>query len=581
MPAQDNLITQIDLPGLAVIPLGGQSELGQVLWVISYKDEILVIDAGASYPTSVLPGVDLLLPNTSFLEANQNRICAVLLTNANEEYSGAVSYLVQHIKVPKIMAPKFVACMLEQLKHDLPGGHALLQTKIETVEIRHSYQIGSFVVEWIRVNDAVAEACALRISTGEGTIIYTTSFKLDQTPVDGQIADISRLAQLGDEGVTLLIGPSAGVERAGYSESELVLYERLSNCIEKAQARVIVLMSGTNTYRLQILLDLAKQYSRKTLLMGDALTRSAVASAMTGNLIFDPEQQTGLKESKNIADKDLMIIATGKEGNAMTILSELALGECEQISIRSGDTIIFSADIPPGRLRHMAMLLDQFLLSGVTVYWGEEQGVHVARNARQEELKLMLSVTRPKYFIPSFGEGRHIMHNAKLAYDWGMLPSTVYPLQNGQILAIENELASVIGRVEHQAVLVNRDQGERVTTFTVNERRAMSQEGLITISLVIDQDGRLVSGPKFDCGAASFRDAKQWQDACLEITGVVKEAIDKKAVDATGREADLGVGAIRGLIRETALKILRTRLQTKPVLQIVIQQLTTKHHQYK
>jgi ribonuclease J len=225
----------------------------------------------------------------------------------------------------------------------------------------------------------------------------------------------------------------------------------------------------------------------------------------------------------------------------------------------------------------MAMLLDQFLLSKVTVFWGEEQGVHVTRNAGQEELKLLLSLICPQFFVPAFGEGRHIIHHSKLARDWGMPRESIFPLQNGQILTIENGSASVKGRVEFQAVLINRHKGELVTTFTVNERRAMSQEGLVTVSLIISADGKLLSGPKFDCGAASFRNSEQWQKACLQMSDNILAAIKESAKEQ--KAAQLDQVALRTIVREIANKTLRAKLQTKPVLQIVIQQLTTSHPQ--
>ncbi len=571
----DEPVKNIDDFELAVVPLGGQSELGQVLWVISYKGEIIIVDAGAAYPTRELPGVDSLLPNTSFLEANQDRIKALLLTSGNEEYIGAVPYLVSHVAVPKIMAPKFVCCLIEQTKDELPSDHALKDIEIENIETKRSYHIGPFEVEWINLSNSAAQSCALRISIAGNEIIYMTSFKLDQTPVDHQLVDIGRLAQLGEQGITLLIGSSAGVEHPGYSVSELALFDSIYSLINQATGRVIVLMSGTNPYRLQTLIDIAKRSQRKILLLGESLIHCAVASAMTESLIYQPEIEASLEEIEKLSDSSVLIVATGKDGNPMSALTELAHATHKNITAKSGDTIIYSSEIPPGRLRQMAMLLDQFLQANINIYWGEEQGVHVARNASQEELKLLLSLIKPKYFVPAFGEGRHIMHNANLAYQSGMSSDKVFPMQNGQILALENGHANIVGQVEFQAVLVNREQGERITTFTVNERRAMSQEGLITISLIINSQGQLVSGPQFDCSAASFRYSLQWKEACLEMTKNISEAI-KNAVSITTPKEGKDDVAIRSLVRDTAFKTLRAQLQTKPVLQIVIQQLGSK-----
>jgi len=573
---QEDLIKHIDGPQLTVVPLGGQSELGQVLWLISYKGEIIIVDAGAAYPTRESPGVDLLLPNTTFLEANQDRIKALLLTSGNEEYLGAVPYLVKHVTVPKIMAPKFVCCLLEQTKEDLPADHPLKDIPIENIETKQTYSIGPFKVEWIKVNDSAAQVSALLISAGHNEIVYMTSFKLDQTPTDNEMADIARLAKLGEKGITLLIGSSAGIEKPGYSESESSLYDKLHSRISKARGRVIVLMSGTNTYRLQTLIDIAKTCSRKILLLGDSLIRSAVASTMIGNLVYEPELELSLDDLDKTADKNILVVAAGKEGNPMSALAELGEGIYRDLSTKSSDTIIYSSEIQPGRLRQMAMLLDQFLLADIKIYWGEEQGVHVPRTASQEELKLILSLTKPDYFIPAFGEGRHIMHHAQMATECGMTAESIFPLQNGQMLTIEHGDAAIAGRVEYQAVLVNREHGERITTFTVNERRAMSSEGLITISLIIDSEGKLVSGPQFDCSAASFRYSLQWKEACTEMTKNIIEAISNKISDAKKSKDEMDESAIRALVRDTAFKTLRAQLQTKPVLQIIIQRLIAK-----
>lgn len=570
---QEELLKQIDSPHLVVIPLGGQSELGQVLWLISYHGKIIVIDAGASYPNRELPGADLQLPNTSFLEANQNHIEALILTSGNEEYIGAVPYLLKHVAIPKIMAPKFVSCLLEQTKSSLPEDHPLHTIKIENIELKQIYSLGPFEIEWIRVNDAVAQACALRIATPEHEMIYMTTYKLDQTPLDRQLTDIARFAQLGEEGVTLLIGSSAGIERTGYSKSESILYQKMYHGIKDAVGRVIVFMSGANTYRLQTLIDIAKRCDRKILLVGDPLVHCAVASTMTGNLTYSPDLEVSVDKLPKAPDNSLLIMATGKEGNPMPALTELANGTHKFLNAKASDTIIYSSEIPPGRLRQMAMLLDQFLLLGIKVYWGEEQGMHVPRSASQEELKLALSLIKPKYFIPAFGEGRQIMHHAKLAHEWGMPQSDIFPLQNGQIFSIANGSAVLNGRIEHQAVLVNREHGERITTFTVNERRAMSLEGLITISLILDSNRALISGPQFGCSAASFRNSIQWKDACLEMTKNITEALENLVHEKQIQLEKIDETAIRAVVRDSAFKTLRAHLQTKPVLQIVIQQL--------
>ncbi len=565
---------ELKYDSLSVIPLGGQNELGRMLWVITYAGEIILVDAGASYPSQDLPGVDLLLPNTNFLEANKARIQALLLTNGHEEHCGAVQYLLRHLPIPRILAPRFVSAFLRQSAEFSPEKLKEAGTELDTIEDRTRYEIGPFSVEWIRVNDAVADACGLSIGTPEGEIVYTSSFKLDQTPVDKRLLDVNRLAEIGDNNVLLLISASAGVESEGYTDSERSVGNALENHIKKAPGRAFVLMSGTNTHRLQILFDIARRLDRKVLLVGEVLIRTAVAAAITDNLKFDRNLEAQLADLKALPDNQVLVVATGSEGDPMSAIAELANGTHREITTKAGDVVIFSADVIPGRSRQMAVILDQFLAQGVQTVQGPRQRVHVAKHASREELKLMLSLVNPRYFVPTFGEGRHIMHHAQLAIDWGVPPDAVFPLKNGEILSIDHGIAGIVGAVEAQAVLVNRDQGERVTTFSVNERRVLSMEGVVTISLVVDENGHILSGPLVEAGGSAFLSSPEWQDAKEELTGNLLSAHRKLLDSGKGKTegAPFDVTPLRSSLRETALKTLRSRLQAKPTVQVMVQQ---------
>lgn len=557
---------------LSVIPLGGQSELGQVLWVVTYGGEILIVDAGVAYPPEGLPGVDLLLPNTNFLEANADKILALLLTNGHEEHSGGVSYLLNHLKVPRIMAPQFVAAMLTQSLIEREEREKTGQRfpEVDTVEWRYPYQIGNFEVEWIKVNDAIADAAALRIGTPEGDIIYTSSFKLDQTPVDKRLLDVGRLAQVGDQGVLLLISDSAGVENHGYTPSERSVLAGLSKHIASAPSRVIVVIPGTSTHRLQILCDLAKANDRKVVIVGETLVRTALSGALTGNLNYDRSIEASLEDLSKLKDKQILVVATGCEGDPMEVMRELSSGRNEDLSVKEGDTVIYSADIIPGRVRQMSVILDQFLTRGVQVVHGKHEGVHMPKHASREELKLMLSITKPKYFVPAIGEGRHIMHHAQLAMDWGIPQAHAFPLKNGEILEIDNGVANMIGTIEAQAVLFNRDQGERVTTFSVNERRSLSLEGVVTVALAVSNVGELLSGPTIESGAAGFLLSKEWEEMQDELKGAIHELIARARKDAP----PIDVAQLRSQIRDSVSKALRAKLQAKPTVQVIIHELT-------
>ncbi len=561
----------IQYDSLALIPLGGQNELGQLLWILTFGGEILLIDAGAAYPAEDLPGVDLLFPNTNFLEANQDRILALLLTNGHEEHCGAVNYLLRHLSIPKIMAPRFVSQLLSQSSLSSPTETAevtQLSKVLDTIKTREVYQIGPFQVEWMYVNNAIADACALRISTPEGVVVYTSSFKLDQTPVDKRFLDINGLAGSGDKGVLVLISDSAGVENKGYTPSEISVKGELIKHVENAIGRVIVVFPGTNTHRLQILFDVAQSTGRKIILSGESLVSTALSAVVTGNLVYDRQIEMTVEDLGKLPGEKVMILASGIEVEPLNVLHELASGKNDDFKLKEGDTVIYSANIVPGKLRHWAQVLDQLLSLGVRTIYGGSNSIHVSKHASREELKLMLSMTRPRYFVPAIGEGRHVMHHAQLAIDWGIDPDNVFPINNGDILEVKNGIASIIGTIESQAVLYNREQGERVTTFSVQERRALSMEGVVTVSLAVNQKGDIVSGPSISAGASGFIKSREWFEISDQIIQLIKDTVAKFAEKPP--RGELEMGALRTTLRELVMKTLRSKMQAKPTVQVVV-----------
>jgi ribonuclease J len=564
MATQLEGLSELKYDRVSVFPLGGQSEIGQVLWVISHAGEIMLVDAGACYPPTDLPGVDLLLPNTNFLAANQDRITALLLTNGHEEHCGAVAYLLNRVKIPRILAPRFVSSLVSQNLMNYPQ----LDTLIDTVNAREQYKIGPFSVEWIQVNDAIADACALRIATAEGVIVYTSSFKLDQTPVDGKLMDINKFSQFGDSGVTLLISDSAGVEARGYSSSEKTVTKGLARQLSAAEGRVFVAMNGTNTHRLQILFDLAKEHGRKVVLYGDALVQTALAAAVTGNLNYDRSIEASLDELPELAPRQVLVVATGSEGDALGIVSELAFHKRSDISLTKGDVFIFSADIFPGQLRRIAVIQDQLLSLGVHAFVSTRDGVHVAHHAGQEELKLMLTMTKPRYFVPAIGEGRHIMHHARLAEETGVAAENIFTIRNGTVLELFNGGVTAVGTVESEAVLFNRNQAESVTRFSVNERRSLSTEGVLNIACVVDSRWNLLQPPAMEGAALGFVRSDEWEGARYDLVRAIEEAILKQREQKNTEGSD--INSLRAAVREVATKTIRSKLQSKPTIHVVV-----------
>lgn len=564
-------LTDLDYNGLYAIPLGGQNELGLVMWMFIHQGKILLVDAGASYPAQRLPGVDLLLPNTSFLEANEKNILAQIITNGHEEHLGALTYLSQHVEIPQILCPRFVAALIDQNIFDLYGTGQTDRPPVETIVPKKEYKIGPFSVQWIESNNSIADACALKISCQGGTVVYTSAFKLDQTPVDGQMLDIGSIARAGDDGVMLLISCSANVEEGGYCPSEKVVVSAMQKLCRQAQGRLIVVIPATNTHRLQVLFDVAASAGRKVFLTGDVLHKVAVSAAISGHLNYDRGLEGAAADLLELEDEKVLFIASSKEADPIDVLEAMARGEHEAITLKAGDTIVFSSDVVPGQARRMAHILDELLAKDIACHWGTRQNVHVSRYGAKEELKLMLSVCKPRYFAPAMGEARHITQHAALGEFFNLDEDHVFSLGNGQILELKNGMGRVVGQIEAEPVLFNRDQGERVTTASVKERQALSLEGVLTLALTVNGKGDMVSGPELDCGASGFLLNDQWpqiQEDILTVTGQTVERITKERL---GDERDSGP-YLRSAIRESVVKVLRNRLSAKPTVQVLIHQ---------
>jgi ribonuclease J len=380
-----------------------------------------------------------------------------------------------------------------------------------------------------------------------------------------------------------LISDSAGVENIGYTPSEISVKSELIKHVENALGRVVIVFPGTNTHRLQILFDVAHLTGRKVVLSGESLVATALSAVVTGNLNYDRQIEATVEQLAAVPDSNVLIIASGVDEEPLIVLDELAYGKNPDVKLKEGDTIIYSANIVPGKLRHMAHVLDQLLSLGVKAIHGGN--VHVSKHASREELKLMLSMTRPRYFIPAVGEGRHIMHHAQLAIEWGMDPDNVFPINDGDILEVKNGVATVIGTVESQSVLYNREQGERVTTFSVQERRALSLEGVVTVSLAVNERGDILSGPSITAGASGFIKSREWMETQDELNDTIVSTVKRFAEKrddqkSAGDEAENGLemGPLKAALREAIMKLLRAKMSAKPTVQVVVHDVSDRLH---
>ncbi|MBX9723671.1 MAG: ribonuclease J, partial [Candidatus Obscuribacterales bacterium] len=356
-----------------------------------------------------------------------------------------------------------------------------------------------------------------------------------------------------------------------YTPSEKKVEKGFIRHIGSSDGRVIVLLPGSATLRLQILFDIAKRLDKKVLLFGETLIQTAVAAAITSNLTYDRSIEASLADIAKIKDKDLLILATGDDGDAMALLHQLAYGRNKDLQLKKGDTVIFSSEIYPGESRKMALSLDQLLTMGVHSYISIKDGVHVSNHAGTEELKLMLALCQPEYFVPIMGEGRHIMHHCQLAEDFGILPQNIFPLKNGEILEISNGNATVIGSVEAQGVFYNSGQEESVTAFSVSERRALSMEGVLNVGILISPEWNLIQSPTFEGAALGFTQSNEWKVLKEELIDGIRLVIEKHKLAS---ESERDPVALKASVREIVAKSVRSRLSSKPAIQVTVHELS-------
>ncbi len=396
--------------------LGGVGEIGKNMTAIEYNDEIIVIDAGLTFPDDELPGVDIVIPDFSYIIANKDKVKAILLTHGHEDHIGSLPFLLQHINAPVYGSRLTLAIVENKLKE-----HPKVKLKAVAVRPRNVLKLGSFTVEFIKVTHSIAGALALSITTPAGTIVHTGDFKIDYEPIDGQMTDLTRLGEIGRKGVNLLLCESTNVCRKGYSMSEKTVGRTLEAIFDSHRDnRIFVATFASNIYRLQQILDLAEKYKRKVAFTGRSMINISEVAMKLGELNYNRENIIDIEKVNKMDDKEVLIVTTGSQGEPMSALTRMAAGEFKNIKLKDNDLIIFSASPIPGNEKNVYKVVNALYKLGADVIYDELADVHTSGHACQEELKLMHSLVKPKFFIPVHGEYRHMKVHKELAMALGM-----------------------------------------------------------------------------------------------------------------------------------------------------------------
>lgn len=506
---------------LRIIPLGGLGEIGKNITAIEYEDEIIVIDCGISFPDEDMYGIDLVIPDIKYLLDNKDKVKGLFLTHGHEDHIGAIPYILKQINMPVYGTKLTIGLVESKLKeHDM-----LSKTNLIPISPGESIKLNKLIIEFIRVTHSIAESCALAIHTPIGTVLHTGDFKIDYTPIDGKVMDLNRIAQLGQEGILLLMADSTNVERAGHSLSEKIIGETLNRIISNANGRVIVATFASNIHRMQQIADASMMYNRKIVFSGRSMENISNVAMDLGYLHIPEESIVGIEDLNRYPSDKITIITTGSQGEPMAGLSRIAYGSHRHISIEQDDLFIISASPIPGNDKLVSRVINQLYRKGVEVIYEDLEDIHVSGHAYKEELKLIHTLVKPKYFMPVHGEYRHLKHHSDLALKLGMDKSNVFILETGQVLEISQDKAIATEKVHTGVVFVDGIGVGDVGNIVLRDRRDLARDGMVTIVVAINKETySIVSGP--DIITRGFIYARESEDLIKKIKDVAKEEIE-------------------------------------------------------
>ncbi len=510
-----------ETPNLRVIPIGGLNEIGKNMTLLECQKQIMIIDCGLSFPDDEMYGIDIVIPDFSYLLANKDRIVGMVITHGHEDHIGAIPYLLKDIDIPVYGTRLTLGLVENKLKeHGIHGD-------LRTINAGDKIQLGCFDVETIRTTHSIADSICLAITTPAGVVFHSGDFKIDYTPIDGEPIDFSKLAELGKKGVMLMLCDSTNVTRPGFTASERVVGETIENIFRNAKTRIIIATFSSNVHRVQKIIENAVKFGRKVAVSGRSMENVVALAIELGYLDIPPGTLVDLKMTRNIPDDKLVIITTGSQGEPMSALSRIASGEHKSVKLKKGDMVILSSTPVPGNEKTVSNVVNKLFEKGAEVIYSDIADIHVSGHACQEELKLIHSLIKPKFFMPVHGEYRHLIAHARLAESLGMNKDNIFVLENGDILNVNRRRAiKESAMVEADAILVDGLGVGDVGNIVLRDRKMLSESGLIIVVAAIEKESHMVvSGP--DIISRGFVYVRENEMLMEEARKVAIQALDK------------------------------------------------------
>lgn len=547
---------------IRIIPLGGLHEIGKNLTVIEYEDDMIVVDCGLAFPDEDMLGVDLVIPDVTYLEQNSDRLRGIFLTHGHEDHIGAIPYVLRSVQPPVYGTKLTIGIVKNKLEeHALP-----FAPDLRTVSAGDTVRAGAISVEFIRVNHSIADACCLAIHTPLGTVLHTGDFKLDITPIQGEMMNLTRLGELGRRGVLMLLCESTNAERAGFTPSEKKVGKSLEYIFTtNRDKRIVISTFSSNVHRVQQIIDISAQHGRKVAVTGRSMLNILGAAIELGYMKVPKGVLIDINDIKRFKPEQLTLITTGSQGEPMSALYRMAYSDHQQVTLGRNDLVVLSSSAIPGNEKLVGRVINELSRNGVEVLHDSAMEVHVSGHACQEELKLMQALTKPRYFMPIHGECRHLAANRELALEMGIPDRNIFLSEIGKVLEIDVRGARFVGTVPAGQILVDGYGVGDVGNIVLRDRKHLSQDGLIVVVATVDEEHRLLlSGP--DIVSRGFVYVRENEPLMDEAKQVVQRSIDSclRSRDAGDRMR------LKTRVRDDLSKFLFQRTGRKPMILPVI-----------
>ena len=543
-----------------LIPLGGLGEIGKNITAIEYENEIIVIDCGLSFPDNEMYGIDLVIPDISYLLENREKVKGIFITHGHEDHIGALPYILKEINVP-VYASKFTLSLIES---KLIEFNMVSSCSLNEITLKEPIKTEHFACEFIRTCHSIADSCSLAITTPQGVIFHTGDFKIDYTPVDGEVIDLQRISEIGKRRVLLLMADSTNATREGFTISETIIGQNLTRLFRNAKGRVIVATFSSNVHRVQQVINSSITYGRKVAFSGRSMEKISQIAMDLGYLKVPKNTIIKLDDIHKYPDNKVTIITTGSQGEPMSALSRIASGSHKNIGLKEGDYIIISASPIPGNKKLITKLIDILISKGAEVIYDAMEEVHVSGHACREELKLIHSLIKPKYFVPVHGEYRHLKEHAELAKSLGMNEKNIFLLDNGDVLELTGKKAVKAKSIHTGTVYVDGSGVGDVGNIVLRDRKVLSQDGILTAVLAIDKESKeIISGP--DIISRGFVYVKDSNDLLSEATTLIEREVENCLANDI-----VDWYSIKSKIKSSLGQFLYTKTKRKPMIIPVI-----------